>query len=331
MLPKSGQSRCFDSLGGPIPCRGSGQDGEFCRGHAIPSPRFRAAGDTLVDRGTGLIWSRDAAPFEFPQTWQEALSAIAELNRHGYLDHDDWRLPNRRELRSLVDHDQPRVFAADHPFENLFRGWYWSSTSAAIAPRHAWYVDMAGGRMFYGGKDQSFMAWPVRGSGRLLATGQRRCFDARGESMPCRAAPLQDGAQALGIAWDEGRFTPAQEGFIDRLTGLEWHLDRSGNRRPLNWRDALARIPRLNEGEQASWRLPNIVELESLVDADQARPALSPALPRNGVRESYWSSTTSAYETDWAWALYLEKGAIGVGQKKDPHFYVIAVRDAAEA
>jgi hypothetical protein len=33
------------------------------------------------------------------------------------------------------------------------------------------------------------------------------------------------------------------------------------------------------------------------------------------------------FEPDWAWALYLTKGAVGVGQKKGAHFSVWAVCD----
>ena len=47
------------------------------------------------------------------------------------------------------------------------------------------------------------------------------------------------------------------------------------------------------------------------------------------IRESYWSSTTSMFEPDWAWALYLEKGAVGVGQKSGRHFHVWPVCDRA--
>jgi hypothetical protein len=43
------------------------------------------------------------------------------------------------------------------------------------------------------------------------------------------------------------------------------------------------------------------------------------------VQDIYWSSTTSLFEPDWAWALYLEKGATGVGQKRYAHFSVWAV------
>jgi len=40
------------------------------------------------------------------------------------------------------------------------------------------------------------------------------------------------------------------------------------------------------------------------------------------VQDTYWSSTTNFFATDWAWALYLEKGAVGVGYKKETNFFV---------
>jgi hypothetical protein len=48
---------------------------------------------------------------------------------------------------------------------------------------------------------------------------------------------------------------------------------------------------------------------------------------RGGMRQGYWSSTTSFFEPDWAWALYAENGGTGVGQKGGRHFHVWAARD----
>ncbi len=41
--------------------------------------------------------------------------------------------------------------------------------------------------------------------------------------------------------------------------------------------------------------------------AARTAPALSHGHPFRDVREGYWSSTTSMFEPDWAWALYLVK------------------------
>lgn len=41
-------------------------------------------------------------------TWQESLDFIAGMNAEQYQGHGDWRLPNRRELRSLISHQTRR-------------------------------------------------------------------------------------------------------------------------------------------------------------------------------------------------------------------------------
>ncbi|MDD5403284.1 MAG: DUF1566 domain-containing protein, partial [Sulfuricella sp.] len=116
-----------------------------------------------------------------------------------------------------------------------------------------------------------------------------------------------------------------------RLTGLCWRRDADIARQPASWDEALAAVARLNQagtGKQGPWRLPNINELESLVDCARHSPALPSGHPFEAVQAAYWSATTSAFEPDWAWALYLEQGAVGVGQKRGRHFSVWAVREA---
>jgi hypothetical protein len=205
---QTGQRACYDTKGNDIPCRGTGQDAEFKRGTPWPATRFKKKEDTVLDLLTGLMWTRDATPAELPLTWQESLDYIAILNRDKAFGYADWRLPNRRELRSLVSHQAKKpVLPQGHPFRNVFPGWYWSSTSAAINRSYAWYVHMEGARMFYGGKEQSFLLWPVRGKGHgvLPSTGQRRCYNTNGASIPCSGSG-QDGEVRSGRAWPEPRF-----------------------------------------------------------------------------------------------------------------------------
>jgi hypothetical protein len=326
---QTGQWSCHDADGREIPCGGSGQDAEFRRGLAWPSPRFDAQGEVVRDRLTGLIWTRDASPGELPMTWREALDFIVRLNRDSHLGYNDWRLPNRRELRSLVSHQTRRLaLPEDHPFINVFSGWYWTSTTAAISPTHAWYVNLDGARLFYGGKDQSYLVWPVRGESSVLpTTGQTQCFDANGREIAC-AGTGQDGEFRAGVPWPVPRFTAQGDKVFDRLTGLYWMHRADLAHRAVNWREALAAVAvhnRAGAKPHESWRLPNINELESLVDCTAHSPALSPGHPFEEVQAAYWSSTTSLFEPDWAWALYLDKGAVGVGQKHGWHFHVWAV------
>jgi len=323
----TGQGTCHDTQGRQVPCGGSGQDAELSSGEAWHQPRFIAVdGELVLDQLTGLFWSQDANPAEFPLTWPEALDYVARLNGRRYLGFTDWRLPNRRELRSLISHQTKKpALPEGHIFKNVFQGWYWSSTTAAISPAHAWYVHLEGGRMFYGHKLQAFLVWPVRGQSLLLpVTGQRKCYDAAGLQTAC-AGSGQDGELQRGAAWPEPRFALEGAAWVrDRLTGLCWRREAEFGQRPVNWAEALAAAKKLEPA--GNYRLPTINELESLVDCSRHSPALPQDHPFCQVHEAYWSSTTSLFEPDWAWALYLHKGACGVGQKKDPHFHVWLVK-----
>ncbi|MGE4554189.1 MAG: DUF1566 domain-containing protein [Desulfovibrionaceae bacterium] len=339
MIPlPSGQRRCFDAAGRAVPCPGSGQDAAF---HAaqVPAPGARfgiegPAGALVRDRLTGLVWTREA-PTEFPLPWAEALDLARAWNAEGRHGARDWRLPNRRELFGLVSFaTRDPALPEGHPFLGFTPNWHWTGTSSAVNPAYAWYVHFAGGRMFYGRKDQDCLVRLVRGAGqgRLAATGQTRCFDAAGAAVPC-AGTGQDGELRRGAAWPEPRFAVQGEAVRDRLTGLTWA--RRAEPEPTDWPGALAAVRARNEragGGQGPWRLPSIPELESLVDAGQAAPALPQGHPfvlPEGA-DVYWSATSSAYEPDWAMALYLNKGAVGVGHKtRGDRFLVRAVRGPA--
>lgn len=327
-LLSTGQRLCYDAAGSRVACDGSGQDGEFRTGTPWPEPRFELLGEELaLDRLTGLTWPCTASVGDFPMTWTEALAAVAEMNRAGAFGHCDWRLPNRRELLSVVSHDHHRpALPAGHPF-TVQQTWYWTSTTASRAPGYAWHVHLEGGRMFYGDKSRDAMVWPVRGQSALLPrTGQTRCRDAAGNDIPCDATG-QDAELRCGSPWPEPRFSAEAAGVRDELTGLLWSrsADLTG---PCTWAEALHAAQRHRAGG-IRWRLPNIRELESLVDAERHDPALPLGHPFTDVREACWSSTSSAYAPDWAYCLYLHKGALGVGFKAKPEFCAWFV--AAEA
>ena len=324
----TGQRTCHADDGRELACKGSGQDASFAVGATWPEPRFNVHGDEVMDWLTGLIWCRNANLAEFPLAWQEALDFVATMNLEQRFGQRDWRMPNRRELRSLLSlQTKLPALPEQHPFIEVFNGWYWTSTTAAISPAHAWYVALDGARMFYGGKDQSFMLWPVRGEGLGVVprTGQSLCYAAAGNVIAC-AGSGQDGEFCYGASWPQPRFEILQAGVLDRLTGLLWRRSASLTPQPVVWREALAAVAELNQaGEGSAWRLPTINELEALVDCAAHSPALPSGHPFADMQDIYWSSSSSLFEPDWAWALYLEKGATGVGQKRFAQFSVWAV------
>lgn len=323
----TGQYDCYDIKGTVIPCENSGQDGEFRTGIQWPQERFVVDGQLVLDQLTGLQWLKNANPAEFPITWQEALDYISGMNREKKEGCSDWRLPNRRELRSLMAFEARKpALPAEHPFENVFLGWYWTSSTAAIHPAYAWYIHMEGARMFFGHKEQYCLLWPVCSQGKqiLPVTGQKKCYDAAGNEIPCRGTG-QDAELQMGLAWSQSRFEIRQAMVLDKLTGLVWLQDADVSHGTMNWGEALHNVKKLElplPEKTMRWRLPTINELESLVDCSRHSPALPHAHPFKNVRDTYWSSTSSFFEPAWAWALYLNKGATGVGFKQEAGFHL---------
>ena len=64
---------------------------------------FHDNGDgTVADRATGLTWSKNDSLK--PMNWEKALAWVAKMNAAKHLGHDDWRMPNIKELQSIVDY-----------------------------------------------------------------------------------------------------------------------------------------------------------------------------------------------------------------------------------
>jgi len=167
-VPKTGQTACWGVDGYGVECAGTGQDGEYQKGVSV-DPRFTDNGDgTVKDNLTGLIWLKDANCFGYI-TWNNALTVSNTLasGSCGLTDGSvagDWRLPNRKELESLLDLDQTfPALPAGHPFSGVQLDYYWSSTTFAGNPSDAWYVDLLYGSVDFYDKGLTYYVWPVRG------------------------------------------------------------------------------------------------------------------------------------------------------------------------
>ncbi len=89
----------------------------FVRGAAYGKNSFKNNGDgTVSDNASGLMWQRGDS--QKAMDWEEALAYAEQMNREGYLGYSDWRVPNAKELQSIVDYGRSPL----------------SHTSAAIAP-----------------------------------------------------------------------------------------------------------------------------------------------------------------------------------------------------
>jgi hypothetical protein len=166
---KTGQKQCYDASGNVIDCatQGQTQDGAVQAGADWPDPRFTDNGDgTVTDNLTGLMWTRDANLSGTRAYWQNNLDYVDTLNSNGHCGYYDWRLPNRKELFSLIDFSQHGpALQSGNPFVNVQLDNYWSSTNGAYYTPGvtAWYVSMTYGSISGNSKSTNCYLWPVRG------------------------------------------------------------------------------------------------------------------------------------------------------------------------
>lgn len=129
----------------------SGDDSDY-RSSAT-QPRYTiynlvGVSSVTVDNRTGLMWITDPAmDAGFKRsgmtTWEVAISSCEALNYAGY---SDWRLPNVRELVSIVDYGAsaaPLLNAAAFPNSDN-TGFWWSSTTYTPNSAKAWAVTAEG-------------------------------------------------------------------------------------------------------------------------------------------------------------------------------------------
>lgn len=162
-LPATGQTVSY----------AAGDDGALQMGEAWQTTRFTDNGDqTMTDTLTNLVWSKDgnapgpaACGPSLAKTWQGALDYVACLNSNSYLGKSDWRLPNRKELMSLVNRGQASSAAwlNSQGFSGVQGSIYWSSSTYAVSTDYAWYVGMSNGHVDFFGKVYGSYVWPVRG------------------------------------------------------------------------------------------------------------------------------------------------------------------------
>lgn len=137
---------------------------------SAPDSRFSANGDgTVTDKATGLIWKQCAEGLSGADcltgsatnfTWQQALQhAEAAVFAGSSL----WRLPNKKELASLVEQRCYLPAINSRFFPNTPSSWFWSSSPNASNPNYAWYVYFGDGYVNNSYKGNAIYVRLVRG------------------------------------------------------------------------------------------------------------------------------------------------------------------------
>ncbi len=114
------------------------------------------------DATTGLEWQ--TTPFAASMQWEEADAACKALRIGG---HDDWRLPTRVELLTLVDDTRHDPAIDADAFPNTPSKWFWTATPYAGDPKtYAWIVAFHSGGTGAGNRRNSDHVRAVRGPAR---------------------------------------------------------------------------------------------------------------------------------------------------------------------
>ncbi len=104
--------------------------------------------EIVTDSATGLIWQKNYKAYSpndasTKTTWQQALQYCETLEYAGY---NDWRLPNKNELASLMDFSKSSAPYSYFP-DGITSGTFWTSTTYTYYANdaYAWRVDFSSG------------------------------------------------------------------------------------------------------------------------------------------------------------------------------------------
>lgn len=271
-IPDTGITICYNVDGDQNSCPSEGQPfyGQDAQ-YTSTKLAYRDIGDgTIQDYNTGLIWqkSNDGAI----RTWQEAKDYCDTLV---LANNSDWRLPNIFELHSILDYSY--INSSGHPaintnfFEHIpcdecTGDEYWSATIGF----NSWSLT---------NPDAPDVAWLLDFSGYNVVS---TISNVANEELTRCVCGEETFINNFSIAGNGTTVT-------DSTTGLEWQQNDDGVKR--TWEEALSYCEDLTLAGENDWRLPNIKELNSIVDRAGYDPAINSVF--NSQSDKYWSSTAT--------------------------------------
>jgi Protein of unknown function (DUF1566) len=125
---------------------------------------------TVTDVRTGLMWDRcprgqsgvACAGAATTFTWGNALPDAANANVANYKGYNDWRLPNVKELESLVETCRSSPSINESAFPATPSSGFWSGSPVAGVTTGAWYLSLSLGSVYLSGRSSAHRVRLVR-------------------------------------------------------------------------------------------------------------------------------------------------------------------------
>jgi len=307
----TGQTACYGADGHVMACalRGAALSGQDAQ-HATTTLRYRDNGDgTVSDLNTGLMWQQ-ATPAKL--TWAEAHAGARTLRLGGK---SDWRLPNIKELYSLMDFSGVTVGMNGRAIGGMAAKPYLDSRVFDFR-----YGDASAGERPIDAQYWSATEYTGRTMGGHETVFGVNFADGRIKGYPKYVPWNRSQGQRMFVRYVRGNpdygkndFADNGDGTVtDRATGLIWMQADSGALKAgrqsdgsMDWPQALAWASGLDYAGHKDWRLPNAKELQSIVDYSRSpqttgSPAIGPLFKSTPIRDeagrpdyaSYWTSTS---------------------------------------
>lgn len=218
---------------------------------------------------------------------ETACSALnANNNNNGYAGFNNWRLPTANELFEILDFNSFTPSVNTTTFPGTKESDYWSSTNYTADSTKRWQVSFNLGNL---------------NATEKTTTNYVRCVS--GNSPP---SPVP--------------YYTNTETFIDYSTSLVWQACSSGETfvggcsgtaALLTWQAALDYCNNLSLAGYSDWRLPNVYELMSIVNFQNAGPAINKTMFPTTISFAYWTSSTSKKKPEDAWVFGFQDGELG--------------------
>lgn len=293
VITDTNQSLCYDSsTGNPLACSGTGADAD----HNGNKPSYTVSSDGLIvtDNVTGLVWQQSSDTNGDGNLGQD--DKLYQSDAMGYCENlsyggvDSWRLPSIKELYSLI------LFSGKDP--SGYQGSDINELTPFIDEVFDWaFGDLDNGERIIDGQFASstlYVSTTMNADATMFGVN---FVDGRIKGYPSERSAYYVRCVSGGSDYGVNVFSDNGDQTVsDSETGLMWQQDDTDS---TNWEDAIAQCTSAETGGYQDWRLPNVKELQSIVDYSR-----SPATHNQAAIDPVFNAspiTNEAGEIDWGY------------------------------